>query len=106
MSCRGPSNPLEPKNDPKPVHRVHSFFLVYGAKAVLPFNLDHGVLRVKVFDQDRATEAQQDTIELLEEAHEMTIIHSARYQQTLRRYHKRKIKGRILEIGDLVRRRT
>ena len=35
-----------------------------------------------------------------------TIIRSARYQQTLRRYHNRKIRGRILEAGDLVLRRT
>ena len=32
----------------------------------------------------------------------MTVIRSACYQQTLRRYHERKIRGRILEVGDLV----
>ena len=36
----------------------------------------------------------------------MTIIHSTRYQQTLCKYHKRKIRGRIVEVGDLVLRRT
>jgi len=51
-------------------------------------------------------EAQQDMVDLLKEAHEMTIICSARYQQTLRRYHERKIRGRILEVGDLVLQRT
>ena len=45
-------------------------------------------------------------VDLLEEACEMTVIHSARYQQTLRRYHERKIRGRIHEVGDLVLRRT
>ena len=45
-------------------------------------------------------------VDLLKEAHETTVIRSARYQQTLRRYHKRKIRGRILEVGDLVLRRT
>jgi hypothetical protein len=45
-------------------------------------------------------------VELLEEAHEMTVIRSAHYQQTLRWYHERKIRGRILEVGDLVLRRT
>ena len=78
------------------------FFLAYGAKAVLPSNLDHGAPRVKAFDQDQATEAQPDTVDLLEEAHEMTIIRCASYQHTLRRYHERKIKGRILEVGDLI----
>ena len=47
-------------------------------------------------------EAQQDAVDLLEEARETTVIRSARYQQTLRRYHERKIRGRILEVGDLV----
>ena len=36
----------------------------------------------------------------------MTIIYSTRYQQTLHKYHERKIRGRILEVGDLVLRRT
>ena len=60
------------------------FFLAYRAEAVLPSDLDHGAPRVKAFNHDRAAEAQQ----------------------TLRRYHERKIWGRILEVGDLVLRRT
>ena len=55
------------------------FFLAYGAEAVLPSDLDHGATRVKAFDCDRATEAQQDAVDLLEEACETTVIHSARY---------------------------
>ena len=82
------------------------FFLSYGAEAVLPSDLNHGAPRVKAFDQNQAAEAQQDAIDLLDEAHETTIIRSARYQQTLRRYHERKIRGRILEVGDLVLQRT
>ena len=81
-------------------------FLAYGAKAVLPSDLDHDAPRVKAFDQDRAMEAQQDAVDLLEEAHKTTVIRFARYQQTLHRYHERKIRGRILEVNDLVLRRT
>ena len=53
---------------------------------MLPSDLDHGAPRVMTFDRDQATEAQQDAVELLEEAHETTVIRFARYQQTLRRY--------------------
>ena len=106
MGCRGPSDPLEPENDPEPIHGFTPFFLAYGAEAVLPSDVDHGALRVKAFDHDRATKAQQDAVDLLEEAREMIVIHSARYQQTLHRYHERKISGRILEVGDLVIQRT
>ena len=72
----------------------------------MPSDLDHDAPRVKAFDQDQAMEAQQDVVNLLEEAHEMTDIRSAHYQQTLYSYHERKIRGRILEVGDLVLRRT
>ena len=78
------------------------YFLAYGAEAVLPSDLNHGAPGVKAFDLDRAMEAQQDAVDLLEEACETTIIHSARYQKTLRKYHERKIRGRILEVGDLI----
>ena len=56
------------------------FFLAYGAEAVLPSDFDHGAPRVKAFDRDQAMEAQQDMVDLLEEAHETAVIRSALYQ--------------------------
>jgi hypothetical protein len=44
------------------------FFLTYRAEAVLPSDLNYGALRVKAFEPDRAVEAQQDAVDLLEEA--------------------------------------
>jgi hypothetical protein len=82
------------------------FFLTYGLEAVLPSDLDHGAPRVKTFDLDRAAEVQQDAVDLLDEAREMALVRSASYQQTLRRYHERKIRRRALEVGDLVLRRA
>ena len=73
---------------------------------MLPSDLDHGAPRVKAFDYDRAAEAQQDIVDLLKEAHEMTIIHCTHYQQTLHRCHESKIRGRILEVGNLILWRT
>ena len=55
------------------------FFLAYGAEAMLPSDLDHGTLRVKTFDHDRAMEAQQDAVDLLKEVREMAVIYSTRY---------------------------
>ena len=59
--------------------RLTPFFLAYEAKAVLHSDLDHSAPRLKAFDHNRATEAQQDTVDLLKEAHEMTVIRSARH---------------------------
>ena len=89
MCCRGPSDPLELRATPNRSIGFTPFFLAYGAEAVLPFDLNHGAPRVKAFDCDRATEAQQDAVDLLEEARETTVIRSARYQQTLRMYHEK-----------------
>jgi len=70
---------------------VTLFFLTYGSEAVLPSDLDYDMPRVKAFDPNVVAEAQQDAIDLLEEARLMMIARSARYLQTLRRYHERKI---------------
>ena len=45
-------------------------------------------------------------MEILEEARLATLLRSARYQQTLRRYHERRIRERTLQVGDLVLRRV
>ncbi|XP_039811637.1 uncharacterized protein K02A2.6-like [Panicum virgatum] len=82
------------------------FFLTYGSEAVLPSDLDFGVPRVKTFDPATAAEAQRDAMEVLEEARLTTLLRSARYQQTLRRYHERRIRERALQVGDLVLRRV
>ena len=82
------------------------FFLTYGSEAVLPSDLDYGAPRVKAFDPTTAAEAQRDAMEVLEEARLATLHRSARYQQTLRRYHKRCIRDRTLQVGDLVLRRV
>lgn len=75
-------------------------------EAVLPSDLDYGAPRVKAFKPGKGTEAQRDSIDFLEEARETVLICSACYQQTLRMYHDRKIRGRTLEVSDLVLRRA
>ena len=45
----------------------------------MPSDLNHGAPRVKAFDLDRAMEAKQDAVDLLEEACEMIVFHSACY---------------------------
>ena len=45
-------------------------------------------------------------MELLEEAWLATLIRSARYQQTLSRYHERRIRERMLQVGVLVLQRV
>jgi hypothetical protein len=78
------------------------FFLVYGAKAVLPTDIEFDAPRVVQYTEKQAKEAQEDGIDLLEEAREQALARSALYQQQLRRYHSRKIRPLTFREGDLV----
>jgi hypothetical protein len=82
------------------------FFLTYSSEDVLPSDLDYGAPRLKAFDSVTAATAQRDAMELLEEAWLAMLNRSARYQQTLRRYHERRTRERTLQVGDLVLRRV
>ena len=82
------------------------FALVYGAEAVLPTELVYGSPRVLAYDELEQEQLRQDAALLLEEERLQAAVRAARYQQALRRYHSRKVKGRSLEEGDLVLRRV
>jgi hypothetical protein len=67
------------------------FFLVYDVEAVLPTDLEYGLPRVRGYDEGTNQRAREDSLDQLDEAHTMALMHSARYQQALRRYQARKI---------------
>ena len=73
---------------------------------MLPSDLDYSAPRVKAFDPETAVESQRNAMEILEEARLAMLHRSARYQQTLRRYHERRIRERTLQVGDLVLRQV
>jgi hypothetical protein len=78
------------------------FFLVYGAEAILPMDLEYGSPRTKAYD-DRSNQAsREDSLDQLEEAQDVALLHSARYQQSLRRYHARRVRPQGFQVGDLV----
>jgi transposase InsO family protein len=77
------------------------FFLFYGAEAVLPTDLEYGPPRVKGYDEGANQRAREDSLDQLDEARTMALMHSARYQQALRQYQARKIQRRDFDEGDL-----
>jgi transposase InsO family protein len=78
------------------------FFLVYGAEAILPTDLEYGSPRTRAYDDQSNRADREDSLDQLEEARDMALLHSARYQQSLRRYHTRGVRSRDLQVGDLV----
>ena len=49
------------------------FFLVYGAEAVLPTDMEYDSLRVALYTETEAKEARENDVDLLEEARELTL---------------------------------
>ena len=78
------------------------FFLVYGAEAVLPADIQHDSPRVTLYTEAEVKESRENDVDLLEEARELALSRSAIYQPNLRRYHSRKIYPRIFRERDLV----
>ena len=78
------------------------FFLVYGAEAILPTDLEYGSLRLQAYNEQSNRTTREDALDQLEEARDVALLHSARYQQALRRYQARRVQSRDLKVGDLV----
>ena len=76
--------------------------MVYGAEAVLPSDILHDAPRVSAYNEVTADEAQQLSVDLLEEERNLADQRSAIYQQKLRRYHSRRVRQRSFKEGDLV----
>ncbi|XP_066323390.1 uncharacterized protein [Miscanthus floridulus] len=78
------------------------FFMVDGSKVVLLTNLDYGAPMIKAYDDQGAKASHKDAMDQLDEARNVSLLHSAKYQQALRRYHSRRVRGQAFDIGDLV----
>jgi hypothetical protein len=78
------------------------FFLVYGAEAILPMDLEYDSLRAKACDDQNNQTSREDSLDEVEDARDVALLHSALYQQSLRRYHARRIRLRGFQVGDLV----
>jgi hypothetical protein len=72
------------------------FFLVYGAEAILPIDLEYGSPRTRAYDDQSNQTSREDSLDQLEEARDMALLRLARYQQSLRRYHARGVRLRDL----------
>src|SRR5438128_6262103 len=81
------------------------FFLVYGAEAVLPSELAFGSPRASQYAESEQDDRRLDDVNFIKELRCRAALRAARYQQSLRRYHERNVKGRSLAVGDLVLRR-
>ena len=102
MAHRATLGYLEPEDDPKQSHGFTLFFLVYGAEAILPTDLEYGSPRLKAYQEQQNQRAREDSLDQVDEARDVALLHSAPYQQSLRRYQAQRVRRRDLNKGDLV----
>jgi hypothetical protein len=74
---------MEPKNNAESRHEVPLFFLVYGSEVVLLTDLEYGSPRLKAYNEQSNDIARENALDQLEEARNITLLHSTRYQQNL-----------------------
>jgi hypothetical protein len=63
------------------------FFMVYGSEAVLSTDLEYDAPRIRAYDGQGNQTTREEALDQLDEARDVMLLHSARYQQALRRYH-------------------
>jgi hypothetical protein len=68
---------------PNAVTQETPFFLVHGAKAVLPVDITHEAPRIAAYDEMTSTEALQDNVDALDEARDVALARAMQYHQSL-----------------------
>jgi hypothetical protein len=82
------------------------YFLVYGSEAILPADIMWESPEVEQYDEGIFEDSKRVDIDGLEEARCAALVQSARYFESIRRYHDRNVKERSFNVGDLVLHRT
>jgi hypothetical protein len=78
------------------------FFLLFGDEAVLPTDVHYCAPNVVAYVEEDTQMALEDALDLLDEARDIALACSPVYQQSLRNYHSRQVRGQSFEPGNLV----
>jgi hypothetical protein len=76
--------------------------MVHGSEAILPTDIDYDSPRVRAYTKEGNQVALEDAIDQLDEARDVALLKSTKYQQALRRYHELNMRPREFHVGDLV----
>ena len=76
--------------------------MVYSSEAILPMDLDYGAPRIRAYDEQGAEASHEDAMDQLDEARDIALLYSAKYQHALRRYHNQWVRDQAFNIEDLV----
>jgi hypothetical protein len=69
---------------------------------MLPVEITHEAPRIAAYDESASNEALQDDVDPLDEARDVALARSTKYQQNLRNYHSTQVWPRSFVVGDLM----
>jgi hypothetical protein len=81
---------------------VSPYFMVYGAEAVLPADIEFQSPRVENYNEDQATEQQELEMNCAEEQQLDSYICMVKYLAVLHRCYNKNVQGRFFMVGDMV----
>jgi hypothetical protein len=93
---------MESEDNTELSHRLHAVLSSLWGRSHLAHNLEYGSPRTRAYTDQSNQASREDSLDQLEEARDKALLHSARCQQSLRRYHARGVWSRDLQVGDLV----
>jgi hypothetical protein len=93
---------VEPQNQSEQGHGILPVFSGLRRGGLLPTDLEYGSPRIKSYDEGTNQRACEDSLDQLDEARTVALMHLARYRQALRRYQAQKIRRRDFNEGGLV----
>jgi hypothetical protein len=67
------------------------FFMVFGLEVILSTELEYDTPRVTGYNKNQSEQAQQSFVDRLDQAWDIVVLRSTKYQQTLWHYHGRKV---------------
>ena len=59
------------------------FFLVYGAEAILPTDLEYRSPRLKAYQEQQNQQAREDSLDQVDKDRDVALLHLEHYQQSL-----------------------
>ena len=93
---------MELRKTPNAATQETPFFLVHGAEAVLPVEIEHNSPRVIEYEEEASQKALEDDVDAADEARDVVLSRVNAYQQNLKNYHSRRLRPRSFAVGDLV----
>jgi hypothetical protein len=81
---------------------VSSYFMVYGAEAVLPADIEFRSPQVENYNEDQVTEQRELEVNSAEERRLDSYICTAKYLTVLRRYYNKNVQECFFVVSDMV----